>query len=164
MPKAYPPLSPDEVIEILTALGFSHKRTTGSHAHYERPASASCERAIVTVDLAEKEFDRSLMQSMIRQSKVPRQRFYGATKPSAKKASVPYLGRERSAAERIVSTTSPSGKDHATVTVPHIRRCVAPLQPCARPASTGLQMPAPPTTTGERRASRYPSRRAGLFR
>ena len=33
--RKYPPLSPLEVINILQALGFSLKRQTGSHQHYE---------------------------------------------------------------------------------------------------------------------------------
>jgi hypothetical protein len=46
---------------------------------------------VVTVDMQKQDFDDYLMKSMIRQSKRTVEEFYGATKRSARKASVPYL-------------------------------------------------------------------------
>lgn len=86
--KKYPPLTPSEIVDILKALGFTFKRKTGSHAHYERERDASHPRSIVTVDMAEKEFDDTLSKSMISQSNFSRDDFYAATKSSAKKAGV----------------------------------------------------------------------------
>lgn len=79
MPKKYPPLTPREVIEILKAQGFQLKETEGSHAQYEKGSRK------VTVDMAVKEFDPFLLQSMIRQSGLDRDSFYSSTKAAAKK-------------------------------------------------------------------------------
>jgi len=86
--KKYPPLSPAEIGEILTALGFTKKRTKGSHAHWERAADKVRPRSIVTVDEAIDQFNDFLVKSMISQSHFAREEFYGATKKSARKASV----------------------------------------------------------------------------
>jgi predicted RNA binding protein YcfA (HicA-like mRNA interferase family) len=84
--RRFPPLRPREVIDILDALGFKFKRQSGSHAHYERLASATdTQRRIVTVDTSVGEFDDYLIKSMLRQSGETRERFYLATSVSAKK-------------------------------------------------------------------------------
>lgn len=84
----YPSLTPSEVESILQALGFHFKRQDGSHAQWERLAEGLRQRAIVTVDRAEKEFLDYLMKSMIRQSGFTREQFYGATKKTAKKIGI----------------------------------------------------------------------------
>jgi predicted RNA binding protein YcfA (HicA-like mRNA interferase family) len=64
-----PLLTPREVRQNLRELGFYHKRTEGSHEHWERPAdSVLLERKLVTVDVAEHQFRHKLMKHMIRQS------------------------------------------------------------------------------------------------
>jgi predicted RNA binding protein YcfA (HicA-like mRNA interferase family) len=90
----YPPLTPAEVIEILTALGFTKRGQTGSHAQYFRPAKGKRKTALVSVDVHYKEFDVKLMHSMVRQSQFSRQEFYGATKHTARKASVAFFTPE----------------------------------------------------------------------
>jgi predicted RNA binding protein YcfA (HicA-like mRNA interferase family) len=89
--RRYPPLTPSEVVAILKALGFSKKHQEGAHAQYECAKTSEHARSVVTVDIAYREFDDMLMQSMIRQSNRSREMFYGATKRTAKKASVPFL-------------------------------------------------------------------------
>jgi len=89
--RKYPPLTPSEVTAVLAALGFTKARQDGSHAQYERAASGEYPRSIVTVDVAYPEFDDALIKSMIRQSNRSREMFYGATKRTARKASVPFL-------------------------------------------------------------------------
>lgn len=84
----YPSLSPSEVEAILRALGFTARSTEGSHRHYERVKDDSRPRSVVTVDLAEREFYDFLMKNMIRQSNFTRDEFYGATKRTARRASV----------------------------------------------------------------------------
>src|SRR5580704_15576301 len=86
--KKYPPLTPSEVEAILRGLKFEFKRQEGSHRHYERPADGLRPRSVVTVDMTEKEFDDFLIKSMIRQSNFTREQFYGATRRTARKASV----------------------------------------------------------------------------
>jgi predicted RNA binding protein YcfA (HicA-like mRNA interferase family) len=87
--RSYPPLTPGEVEAILKNLGFVHARTESSHAHFKRLADETRNAAIVTVDQSYREIgDPKLIQSMIRQSGFSREEFYGATKRTAKKASV----------------------------------------------------------------------------
>lgn len=86
--RKYPPLRPSDVIAILESLGFSKRNQVGSHAQYLRPRSPQHPAAIVTVDLHYDTFDDNIMKSMIAQSTFSRDRFYGATKATAKKANV----------------------------------------------------------------------------
>jgi predicted RNA binding protein YcfA (HicA-like mRNA interferase family) len=86
--RAYPPLTPSEVIDILKARGFSHRGTVGSHAQYFRPADSERKAAVVTVDLHYKEFDDDLMHSIVRQSGFSVKLLYGSTKHTARKACV----------------------------------------------------------------------------
>src|ERR1700733_12941088 len=89
--RRYPPLTPSEVVAILTAHRFSKKHEVGTHVQYECPRTAEHPRSVVTVDVGYREFDDDLIKSMIRQSNRSREQFYGATKRSAKKANVPLL-------------------------------------------------------------------------
>lgn len=80
-------------MEILKALGFVFKRQDGtSHEQYEKAAEGAQGRRIVTVDTAERDFGDFLIKSMIAQSGYSRNDFYGATKRSARKASVKFNG------------------------------------------------------------------------
>lgn len=83
--RRYPPLTPSEVVAIVEALGFTRKRQTGSHAHYERAADGKRPRSIVTVDMSVSSFWEELIKSMIRQSNFSREEFYGATEKTKKK-------------------------------------------------------------------------------
>jgi predicted RNA binding protein YcfA (HicA-like mRNA interferase family) len=84
--RAYPPLTPSEVVGILNALQFKFKRQAGSHAHYERlPDEELDERKIVTVDMTHSQFSVRMIKSMISQSGFKRHEFYKATKGTAKK-------------------------------------------------------------------------------
>jgi predicted RNA binding protein YcfA (HicA-like mRNA interferase family) len=81
--RRYPPLTPQEVVSILLALGFYLKKQIGSHAHYE--SIQHNPRRVVTVDMSVRDFDSYLIKSMIAQSGVDRKIFYGSTKNTAKK-------------------------------------------------------------------------------
>jgi len=76
---------------ILRALGFKLKGQEGSHRQYERLKDATHPRSVVTVDVAEREFGDYLIKSMIRQSDFSREQFYGATKRTARRASVKFF-------------------------------------------------------------------------
>ena len=89
--RKYPPLTPSEVAAILKNLGFSKARVESSHVHYARVACVRYPRSIVTVDTNYREFDESRIKTMIRQSNRTREEFYGATKGTARKASVQAL-------------------------------------------------------------------------
>lgn len=88
--RRYPQLTLSEVLAILNKLGFVKKHQEGSHAQHERPADGVRPRSIVTVDMSIRDFDDFLLKSMIGQSNHSREEFYGATKKTAKKASVPF--------------------------------------------------------------------------
>jgi predicted RNA binding protein YcfA (HicA-like mRNA interferase family) len=92
--RSYPPLTPSDVIAILTALGFAKRGQTGSHAQYVRPGDGGRKTALVSVDVHYKEFDDKLMHAMVRQSEFSRQEFYGATKHTARRACVPFMAPE----------------------------------------------------------------------
>jgi predicted RNA binding protein YcfA (HicA-like mRNA interferase family) len=83
LPKAYPPLTPAEVISILCAWKFKRDGCKGSHAQYVGFTKGKYRK--VTVDESLRDFDTFLMQSMIRQSGLSRKEFYGATSVTAKK-------------------------------------------------------------------------------
>jgi predicted RNA binding protein YcfA (HicA-like mRNA interferase family) len=89
--RAYPPLTPYEVIDILLAWGFQKRGQTGSHAQYVRPADGKRKAALVSVDVHYKEFSDDLMHNIVRESNLNRKEFYGATKHTARRASVPFL-------------------------------------------------------------------------
>jgi predicted RNA binding protein YcfA (HicA-like mRNA interferase family) len=88
--RRYPPLTPSEVVAIVTALGFTFDRQVGSHRHYQRAADPDIAtkpkpRSVVTVDTSVQSFDEFLIKSMIRQSNHTREEFYGATDRTARK-------------------------------------------------------------------------------
>jgi len=82
VPRKYPPLTPADVIAILKALGFQMVITKGSHQKWRRTTDREYN---VTVDLHYPEYYDDLIKSMIAQSGVDREQFYGATKKTAKK-------------------------------------------------------------------------------
>jgi len=81
--RRYPPLTPDEVRDLLRAKGFSLDRTRSSHEQWR--AIINNEPRVVTVDSHYKTFDQSLIKRMISQSGLAREEFYSATKRTAKK-------------------------------------------------------------------------------
>jgi len=89
-PRRYPTLTPSEVKKILQARNFLRVNTRGSHAYYE--ATINGKRRVVTVDEHVSQFDDFLLKSMIEQSGLSREEFYGSTKKTAKKIDVPYVG------------------------------------------------------------------------
>lgn len=83
--RRYPPLKRREVVDIVTALGFTLARHKGtSHEQYERAASEGHPRAIVTIDDYD-DFDETIIKRLISQSTFTREQFYGATPRTAKK-------------------------------------------------------------------------------
>jgi predicted RNA binding protein YcfA (HicA-like mRNA interferase family) len=89
--RRYPTLTPAEVVAILKAHKFSKKNEVGTHAQYECSKTSEYPRSVVTVDMGYREFDDGLIKNMIRQSNRSRELFYGATKRTASRASVPFL-------------------------------------------------------------------------
>lgn len=90
MPRKYPPLTPDDVIDILKARGFVLDRTRGGHDYYL--GSIRGQRRLVTVSVHYREFSTQRIQDMIDQSGLTREEFYGSTKRTAKKINL--LGEE----------------------------------------------------------------------
>jgi predicted RNA binding protein YcfA (HicA-like mRNA interferase family) len=67
--------TPKEVQANLKSLGFVFKNQVGSHKQYERPADATRQRAVVTVDVGKSQFSKDLMKNMIRQSRFSQDEF-----------------------------------------------------------------------------------------
>jgi predicted RNA binding protein YcfA (HicA-like mRNA interferase family) len=81
--KKYPVLKLKEVLAILSQHNFSEIRSEGSHHHYM--AIINDQNRVVTVGHGKTEFEAFLIKSMINQSGLSREDFYGATKKIAKK-------------------------------------------------------------------------------
>ena len=75
MGKKLPLLKPREVRSNLKSLGFTHRRTDGSHEQWERPADESHPRATVTVKASCNQFSAWLMKMMIRESMLTQEEF-----------------------------------------------------------------------------------------
>jgi len=85
--------TPREVEANLRSLGFVYKRTNGSHATWVREADGVCQRAIVQVDVAKKQFGPYLMKMMIRQSLLSQDEFCSGVLKKPKVKSTPDLER-----------------------------------------------------------------------
>jgi predicted RNA binding protein YcfA (HicA-like mRNA interferase family) len=83
LPKKYPPLKPQEVIDILTTRGFVLNNQEGSHRQYV--GFFNGKRCKVTVDMSMTDYSDDLTKSMIRQSGMNRDEFYCSTKGTARK-------------------------------------------------------------------------------
>ena len=70
--------SSDEAIRALDSLGFSHDRTTGSHATFKKQTPGRT--FVVTVVLGCKDLKPGTLSSIVRQSGVSRQDFVEALK------------------------------------------------------------------------------------
>jgi len=70
-----PLLTPREVEANLKGLGFSFKNQVGSHRQYEKAATATRKRAVVTVDVGYQQFSKEGMKRMIRQSGYSKEEF-----------------------------------------------------------------------------------------
>ena len=89
MPKKYPSLKPNEVVQCLKALSFIYTKSQGDHNYYEKGGK------IVQVDMGEKQgFATPGMQIIISNSGYSREVFYRATKRTAKKIGMPPLFKE----------------------------------------------------------------------
>jgi predicted RNA binding protein YcfA (HicA-like mRNA interferase family) len=82
MPKKYPRLKRQEILEILHVYGFKCTGCVGSHEKYE--AVIKGKRRVVTVITSKNDFDY-LLKFIIEQSGLNREEFYGATKGTKKK-------------------------------------------------------------------------------
>lgn len=83
MPRAYPPLTPLQVVAILRARGFVLDHTRGGHEYYRGIIRG--ETRLVTVSTHYKQFSIRLTQRMIAQSGMTREEFYGSTRRTARK-------------------------------------------------------------------------------
>lgn len=89
MPKQYPSLKPNEVVQCLKALGFLYTKSDGDHDYYEKG------HRLVQVDMGEKHgFASPGMQIIINHSEYSREIFYRATKKTAKKIGMHILSEE----------------------------------------------------------------------
>lgn len=83
MPRAYPPLTPREVIAILRARDFALDHTRGGHEYYR--GFIRGRTRLVTVSTHYRQFSARLIKRMIAQSGMTREEFYGSTRRTARK-------------------------------------------------------------------------------
>lgn len=67
--------TPREVEANLRSLGFVLKNQVGSHRQYEKTATTTRKRAVVTVDVGHSQFSKRIMKLMIRQSLYSQEEF-----------------------------------------------------------------------------------------
>jgi len=84
--RSYPPLSQSDIQAIFRALGFSPDRHN-RHPVWEKPADEHGPRRIVPLD-DYPEFEQKMIKNLIRQAGVTREKFYGATEKTARKAGI----------------------------------------------------------------------------
>ena len=89
--RMYPPLTTGEIQEVLRARGFRIRNTNSSHQQWGISATNYTPAYLVTVDTNYAQPCEKLLKTMIRQSGLSREQFYGSAKGSARKASVPFL-------------------------------------------------------------------------
>lgn len=82
-PRRYPPITAQEARLILRANDFSKVGQRGSHEQWEGQVGGK--RRLVTVDENAAPFSDFILKSMIKQSGLSREKFYGSTKATAKK-------------------------------------------------------------------------------
>jgi predicted RNA binding protein YcfA (HicA-like mRNA interferase family) len=100
MGKRLPHLKPREVQANIKGLGFTYKRTDGSHETWERAADILIpQRKVVQVDVGKSQFDDFLMKSMIRQSGFTKDEFCTGT-----------ISPARFAAQRAPTAPAPAKK------------------------------------------------------
>lgn len=80
MGRQWPTLKAADVRAILRRAGFAHKRTTGSHEQWQGEIAG--QRRLVTLDASGEPFTprSDLTKSMIRQSGLSKEEFYGHLK------------------------------------------------------------------------------------
>lgn len=85
--KKYLPLTPDELMTVLKAFGFSKKRTRGDHEQWEGWTNET--RRVVTVQLIRGKYSITRMKTLIQNMGLSVNEFYGKDERIAKR----YFGK-----------------------------------------------------------------------
>ena len=93
MPRKYPPLKPREIIRILRERQFELVRKAGGHHYYTGYTKGK--PRVVQVDMKFEVYEGDWLKVVIKQSGLTREEFYGSTRGTAKKISVPYVFSEK---------------------------------------------------------------------
>jgi predicted RNA binding protein YcfA (HicA-like mRNA interferase family) len=81
--RKYPPLTPNEIIDILLARGFKFHKTRGDHRFYTHTVKGK--KKIAQVDMGNPFVTDKWIKLVILQTGMTREEFYCSTKSSAKK-------------------------------------------------------------------------------
>jgi predicted RNA binding protein YcfA (HicA-like mRNA interferase family) len=79
----YPPLTPDEIIAILRARGFTLHHSRGDHNYYYREVRGT--KRVMQVDTGNPLYTASWLKLIIKETGMTREEFYCSTKSTAKK-------------------------------------------------------------------------------
>lgn len=106
--RGLPPLRGYEVISILLAAGFALKsQTSARHDVYEHQGLHG-QRRCVSVPRSYGEISNWVLQSIIKQSGMKKEEFYGMTEGTAKKIQCPFLKDGLLKAEGVEAKEQPS--------------------------------------------------------
>ncbi len=86
--RKYPPLTPDEIISILTARGFVFHKSSGDRRYSYHTIKGK--KTIVQIDMGNPVYSDTWLKLLIDETGMTREQFYCSTKASAKKIN---LGR-----------------------------------------------------------------------
>mgnify|MGYP001419128834 CR=1 FL=1 len=89
--RKYPPLSTDQVIRILIALGFVEIKKRGKGDHRFFILERNGQTYIPQVDNGCPEYSDDILKLLIDETGFTRKQFYGATRSSAKKINLRYI-------------------------------------------------------------------------
>lgn len=81
--RKYLPLSPDDLVRVLKAFGFIHKRTTGDHVQWEGEIKKV--RRVSTVQLIKGEYSQERMKRLIENLGLTAEEFYRADSKISKR-------------------------------------------------------------------------------
>ncbi len=79
----FPPLSPDEIIELLKARGFTLHHTKGDHEFYY--CEVQGKKRVMQVDTGNPLYTGYWLKQTIKETGMTREQFYCSTKKTAKK-------------------------------------------------------------------------------
>jgi predicted RNA binding protein YcfA (HicA-like mRNA interferase family) len=84
--RRYPPLKLNQIIQILTARGYSLHKKKGDHRYYIKTDNGR--KRIAQVDMGCREYNENLIPMLLKETGLTREEFYGSTKKTAKMINV----------------------------------------------------------------------------
>jgi len=90
--RKYPPLTPEEIVAILIARGFTFQNSKGDHNYYFHIVKNK--KRIVQVDMGNPQYENKWVKLVIDETGMTRKQFYCSTKGTAKKINLKCAAKE----------------------------------------------------------------------